>query len=417
MQPLADKLRPKTLDEVLGQRHLLAEDAVFRRAVTSGDIPNMVFYGPPGVGKTTIADIIARNTSRSLVKLNATQASTADIKHAIETASSLYATNGVLLYLDEIQYFSKKQQQSLLEVIESGRIALISSTTENPYFYVYPAILSRSTVFEFKPLEACDIAPAVQRAFDYIKETRNKDFQVEDGVVEYIAKSCGGDVRKSLNAVEFLTLAARGTITIEDASNISQKSALRFDRDGDSHYDILSAFQKSLRGSDENAAIHYLARLLEGGDMLSACRRMLVTAAEDVGLAYPNIIPIVKACCDSARELGMPEARIPLANAVILIATAPKSNSAYLAIDSALADIRSGKFGDIPPHIKDSHYGGAKKLGRGQGYQYPHAFEHSYVHQQYLPDEIKDSIYYNFGENKAEQAAKAHRNKIKGDKR
>ena len=414
-QPLADKIRPKTLDDVVGQQHLLGKTGLLRRVIESGTIPNMIFYGPSGVGKTTVASIIAKQTERKLYHLNATTAGIADIKAIIDELDTFLAPNGALVYLDEIQYFNKKQQQSLLEFIETGKMTLIASTTENPYFYVYNAILSRSTVFEFKPIEAADMQRAVERAFSLA--IGDKGTPVEDGIASYIAQAVGGDVRKALGAVELLVLGAgKDGVTLADAQQAAQRSNMRYDRDGDSHYDILSALQKSIRGSDPDAALHYLARLLEAGDMISAARRMLVIASEDIGLAYPQCAAIVKACVDSAFQLGLPEARIPLAEAVILMATAPKSNSAAAAIDAAMADVRAGRTGDIPAHIKDAHYGGAQKLGRGLTYQYPHAFPNHWVRQQYLPDEIKDAHYYDYGPNKTEQAARAYWERVKGGK-
>lgn len=414
-QPLADKIRPKTLDDVVGQQHLLGKNGLLRRVIESGTIPNMIFYGPSGVGKTTVASIIAKQTERKLYHLNATTAGIADIKAIIDELDTFLAPNGALVYLDEIQYFNKKQQQSLLEFIETGKMTLIASTTENPYFYVYNAILSRSTVFEFKPIETGDMQRAVERALALA--IGDKGTPVEDGVAAYIAQAVGGDVRKALGAVELLVLGAGADgVTLADAKQAAQRSNMRYDRDGDSHYDILSALQKSIRGSDPDAALHYLARLLEAGDMISAARRMLVIASEDIGLAYPQCAAIVKACVDSAFQLGLPEARIPLAEAVLLMATAPKSNSAAAAIDAAMTDVRAGKTGDIPAHIKDAHYGGAQKLGRGLTYQYPHAFPNHWVKQQYLPDEIKDAHYYDYGPNKTEQAAKAYWERVKGGK-
>ena len=414
-QPLADKIRPKTLDDVVGQRHLLGKAGLLRRVIESGTIPNMIFYGPSGVGKTTVASIIAKQTERKLYHLNATTAGISDIKAIIDELDTFLAPNGALVYLDEIQYFNKKQQQSLLEFIETGKMTLIASTTENPYFYVYNAILSRSTVFEFKPIETADMQRAVERAFSLA--IGDKGTPVEDGVAAYIAQAVGGDVRKALGAVELLVLGAGADgVTLADAQQAAQRSNMRYDRDGDSHYDILSALQKSIRGSDPDAALHYLARLLEAGDMISAARRMLVIAGEDIGLAYPQCAAIVKACVDSAFQLGLPEARIPLAEAVILMATAPKSNSAAAAIDAAMADVRAGRTGDIPAHIKDAHYGGASKLGRGLTYQYPHAFPNHWVQQQYLPDEIKNAHYYDYGPNKTEQAARAYWERVKGAK-
>ena len=409
-QPLADKIRPKTLDDVVGQRHLLGENGLLRRVIESGSIPNLIFYGPSGVGKTTVASIIAQQTDRKLYHLNATTAGIADIKAIIDELDTFLAPNGALVYLDEIQYFNKKQQQSLLEFIETGKITLIASTTENPYFYIYNAILSRCTVFEFKPVEAADMRRAVERA---LKLAMGEDAKpVEDGVADYIAQAVGGDVRKALGAVELLVSGA-GTdgITLADA----QRSNMRYDRDGDSHYDILSALQKSVRGSDPDAALHYLARLLEAGDMISAARRMLVIASEDIGLAYPQCAAIVKACVDSAFQLGLPEARIPLAEAIILMATAPKSNSAILAVEGALADLRAGRTGEVPPHLRDAHYEGAAQLGHGTGYQYAHGYPNHYVKQQYLPDALKNQTYYTYGENKTEQAAKQYWDRIKGE--
>ena len=359
-QPLADLLRPQTLDEVYGQEHILGKGAVLRRLIDSGNIPNMVFYGPSGTGKTTVANIIAKQTNRTLYKLNATTASTADIKEIVAQLDTFMAPNGVLLYLDEIQSFNKKQQQSLLEHIENGKITLIASTTENPYFYVFNAILSRSTVFEFKQISASAALQAVRRAVSFMEQRTALTAVPEDGALEYIASSCGGDLRKAMNAVEVLFSAGipqdgKLLLTLADAKEVTQKSALRADRDGDNYYDLLSALHKSIRGSDPDAACHYLARLLEAGQMPSACRRLMCVAAEDVGLAYPQILPIVNACVDMALKLGMPEARLPLADAAVLMATSPKSTSAYLAIDAALDDVRKGKSGDFPRHLQNVH--------------------------------------------------------------
>ena len=408
-KPLAERIRPKTLDDVVGQAHLLGENGILKRIIDSGQIPNMIFYGSSGVGKTTVASIIAKQTDRKLYKLNATTASIQDIRQIIDELDTFLTPNGALVYLDEIQYFNKKQQQSLLEFIEDGRITLIASTTENPYFYVYNAILSRCTVFEFKSISAEEIKKAVKRAFKIIAQ----DIKYSDEVINIISYGSGGDVRKALNAVEFLVSSAKDEITAQDAKAVSQRSNMRYDRDGDSHYDILSALQKSVRGSDVDAALHYLARLIEAGDIISAARRMLVMASEDIGLAYPQAISIVKSCIDSAFQLGLPEARIPLAEAVILLATAPKSNSAIRAIDAALADVRQGKTGDIPQHLKDCHYEGAKKLGRGLTYKFPHDYKYHWVNQQYLPDELVGTKYYEYGENKNEQAAFNYWQKIK----
>ncbi len=420
--PLADRIRPQTLDEVVGQRHILGPDKVLRRIVESGSIPNLIFYGPSGVGKTTVARIIAQTAGKRLFKLNGTTASTADIREVVAECDTFGGMNGVLLYLDEIQYLNKKQQQSLLEFIENGQITLIASTTENPYFYIYNAILSRSTVFEFKPVSAEEIVPAVRRAFGAMERELGYPLVVSDEVVERIALSCGGDVRKAVNAVELCALSARAdgegncAVALEDAEQVSQRSANKYDRAGDEHYDLVSALQKSVRGSDENAALHYLARLLEAGDLLSPCRRLLVMASEDVGLAYPMAAVIVKSCVDSALQLGLPEARIPLAEAVVLMCTAPKSNSAYLAIDAALADVRAGRGGPPPRCLQNKHYDGAEVEKKGQFYRYPHDYPGHWVEQQYLPDSLRDQVYYTFGDNKTEQMAKSYREGIRRKK-
>lgn len=418
-RPLADELRPKSLDDVVGQQHILGPDGLLRRIIASGSIPNMVFYGPSGTGKTTVASIIAAQTNRTLRKLNATTAGISDIRQIISELDTMLTPGGVLLYLDEIQYFNKKQQQSLLEFMEDGRITLIASTTENPYFYVYNALLSRSTVFEFKQVPASETEKAVNRALGIMTERADKPVKIEDGVARYIAQSCGGDVRKSMNAVELLFSAARdidGTLAImmDDAKAVAQKSAMRYDKDGDDHYDILSALMKSLRGSDPDAALHYLARFLEAGDLPSACRRILCSACEDVGLAYPQIIPIVKACVDSALMLGLPEAKLPLSNAVVLIATSPKSNSAYMGITAAMADVRAGKTGPIPRQLQNVHADGTG-FEREQGYLYPHEYPGHWVAQQYLPDALLGVHYYEPGPNKTEQAAAEYWRKIKGE--
>ncbi len=418
--PLADSIRPKTLDDVVGQQHLLGEGKPLRRIIESGRIPNMIFYGPSGIGKTTLASIIASRTNMTLHILNGTQAGVSDIKSVIADVGTFASMNGILLYLDEIQYLNKKQQQSLLSYIENGDITLIASTTENPYFAVYNAVISRSTVFEFKPVDAAEMEKAVRRAFRIMQEEQGNPLIIEDGVTAHIAQGSGGDVRKAMNAAELCVLSAEPTadgmrVTLDIAKSLTQRSNMRYDRDGDAHYDILSALQKSIRGSDENAALHYTARLLEAGDLISLTRRLLVIASEDIGLAYPQAVSIVKSCVDSALQLGLPEARIPLAEAVILLCTSPKSNSAICAIDAAIEAVRSGDYGDIPSHLKDGHYGGAQKLGNAIGYQYPHAFPNHYVKQQYLPDNIADHVYYEFGDNKQEQAALLYRKKIKGE--
>ena len=419
--PLADRLRPKTLDEMVGQTHLLAPGKPLRNILESGELPNMVFYGPPGVGKTTLASIIAKQTDRHLVRLNGTTAGTGDIKEVVAQLDTLVARNGILLFLDEIQYFNKKQQQTLLEHIESGAITLIASTTENPYFYVYSAILSRSTVFEFKSVTPAETEKAVKRAFACLAEERHEEFSIEDGVCSHIATASAGDVRKALNSVELCVLSAntedgKRLITLENAKELTQKSAMRYDRDGDEHYDIISAYQKSMRGSDPDAAVHYLARLLEAGDLPSACRRLMVCASEDVGLAYPQIIPIVKAAVDAAMMLGLPEARIPLADAVILVATSPKSNSGYNAINAATADVKAGRTGPVPRQLQNMHYDGEDNPNKGQFYKYAHEYENHWVDQQYLPDAIKNRRYYEFGDNKNERAAAEYWARIKKKK-
>ena len=418
-QPLAEQLRPESLDEVFGQEHILGEGAVLRRLIDSGKIPNMIFYGPSGTGKTTVANIIAKQTNRTLYKLNATTASTADIKEIVAQLDTFMAPNGVLLYLDEIQSFNKKQQQSLLEHIENGKITLIASTTENPYFYVFNAILSRSTVFEFKQLSPDAVLKAVQRAVGFLEARTGLKAVCEEGALEYISAACGGDLRKALNAVEVLFSAGipegeNLPLSLADAKTVTQKSAMRADRDGDNHYDLLSALQKSIRGSDPDAACHYLARLLEVGQMQSACRRLMVIAAEDVGLAFPQIIPIVNACVDMALKLGMPEARIPLGDAAVLMATSPKSNTGHVALDSALADIRKGKTGDFPRHLQNMH-ADSYTMEREQGYLYPHDYPYNWVRQQYLPDALAGTQYYTYGNNKLEQAAKQYWDAIKGE--
>ena len=415
--PLADKIRPKTLADVVGQEHILAEGKPLRKIIDSGTVPNMIFYGPSGVGKTTVARIIAENCGMSLYKLNGTNASISDIKDVVADIGTFGSENGILLYLDEIQYLNKKQQQSLLEYIENGDITLIASTTENPYFSVYNAVISRSTVFEFKPVTAEQLIPAIKRGFRIIGEESGITVNVTDEICRLIAFGCGGDVRKAMNTVELCVLcgdASEGAVTVtEDSlSVLVQRSNMRYDRDGDQHYDILSALQKSIRGSDENAALHYAARLIEAGDIISLCRRLLVIAAEDIGLAYPQAIVVTKACVDSALQLGLPEARIPLAEAIILLATAPKSNSAESAIDAALADVRSCDALEFPRHLQNKHFDGKGAKVVGQHYLYPHDYPNHYVKQQYLPDALANRVYYNFGENNTEQAALLYRKKI-----
>ena len=416
-RPLADRIRPTNIDEVLGQEHILGKNGILRRIIDSGKIPNMIFYGPSGCGKTTVANIIAKTSGRTLHKLNATTAGLSDIKDVMADVGTLMAPEGVLLYLDEIQYFNKKQQQSLLEFVENGKITLIASTTENPYFYVYNALLSRSTVFEFKALDGKSVIPAVERGFRLLSEESGEKADIEEGVIDHVAFASGGDVRKALNAVELLYNAGKREedvvhITLADARAVSQRSAMRYDKGGDEHYDIISALQKSIRGSDPDAALHYLARLIEAGDLISPCRRLLVIAAEDIGLAYPQAISIVKACVDSAMQLGYPEAGIPLADAVVLLATAPKSNSAYMGLAAAQSDIRAGKSGNIPRQLQNVH-AETTGLETGQNYKYPHDYPNHYVYQQYLPDPLKNAVYYKYGDNKTEQAAKKYWDNIK----
>lgn len=412
-RPLADLLRPKNLNEVAGDEKLFGENGIFQKMIDEKKIPNMILYGPSGTGKTTTADILAAASNKYLRKLNATTASLADIKDTINQTNTLDGSSGVLLYLDEIQYFNKKQQQSLLEFIEDGRITLIASTTENPYFYIYPAILSRSVVFEFKPLTENDLCKIIKRA---VSKVDFKEVKITDEAVKEIARVSSGDARRALNILENAINLIDHEITPEDIRTFTPAvSGLgSFDKNGDGHYDLLSALQKSIRGSDANAAIFYLAKLLAGGDLISPCRRLLVIANEDIGLAYPQAASIVYSCVQSALQLGLPEARVPLANACVLLATSPKSNSAYKAINKAMDDIEKGLGGEQPPrHLQNTHYDGENSEIKSQNYKYPHDYPNHYVNQQYLPDKLKNKKYYEFDDNKLEQAAKAYWDKVK----
>lgn len=417
-RPLADEIRPTTLSEVVGQSHILGKQGLLTRIIQGNAVPNLIFYGPSGTGKTTVANLIAQKTNRPLHRLNATTATLSDIKEALAEVGTLMAPEGVLIYLDEIQYFNKKQQQSLLEFMENGKMTLIASTTENPFFYVFGAVLSRSSVFEFRQITPEEALPAICRGFSKMGERIGSEITLEEGVAEQVAFACGGDLRKGLNAIELLASAgakqADGSrhVSLEDCKIVGGHSAMQYDKNGEAHYDILSGLQKSIRGSDPHAAVHYLGRLMEAGDLLSACRRLMVIACEDVGLANPQVIPVVKACVDAATMLGLPEGRIPLADAAVLMATSPKSNSGYLALDSAMADIRGGNCGTIPRHLQNVHADSAG-LEQAQGYLYPHDFPNHWVAQTYLPQGLEGRIYYEYGENKLEQAAKQYWDQIK----
>ncbi|MEG2410524.1 MAG: replication-associated recombination protein A [Erysipelotrichaceae bacterium] len=416
--PLADILRPSKLEDVAGQRHILGPGKVLTKIIESNMLPNMIFYGPSGTGKTTVAKIIAKHSDKQFFRLNATTTSLSDIKNVIAESETLLGSNGVILFLDEMQYMNKKQQQSLLEYIENGQVTLIASTTENPFFYIYNAILSRSSVFEFKAVTSEDMLPIVDKAIDYLKEHESVEIEIEEEARLHIAKACGGDARKAINAIELCVVASekidnKKMLTFDLAKQFTQQSSMKYDRDGDEHYDLMSALQKSIRGSDVDAAIYYLARFMCANDIISPIRRLLVIASEDVGCAYPQAVGIVKACCDSALQLGLPEARVPLAQAVVLLATAPKSNSSYMGINKAMEDVRKGKGNGFPRALQNKHVDGMGNEQQGQNYLYPHDFDHHYVQQQYMPDDLIGTIYYEYGENKVEQAAKAYWKLIK----
>ena len=405
MSPLADRMRPEKPEDMVGQKHLFGENGAIRKMLSRGYIGNMIFYGPPGTGKTSAANIIAGETDRMIRRLNATTASLSDVKDVIAETDSVFGRDGILLYLDEIQYFNKKQQQSLLEFLEDGRITLIASTTENPYMYVYNAIISRSMVFEFKALKPSDIIPLLKKGLVELNRENSLEKSADDKTLEYIAQSSAGDARRALNILENSYYICGNELSREEISAVMPKVVGNFDASGTVHYDLLSALQKSVRGSDPDAAVFYLAKILEGGDLIGACRRLQVIAAEDIGLAYPLIIPIVRACVESARELGMPEARLPLADAAILMATLPKSNTGHNAINDAMEAVTKGMGQNLPAHLRP--------VNNFSGYKYPHDFPLSYVEQQYLPDDLKDTVFYKYGNNKTEQSAKQYWQNIK----
>ena len=397
----AEALRPKSFDDIVGQTHLFGANGVIRKMLQSGRVTNMIFYGPPGTGKTTAAEIIARESGMVFHRLNATTASISDVKDILTSTNNVFCTGGILLYIDEIQYFNKKQQQALLEYIEDGRVTLITSTTENPHFYIYNAIISRSSLFEFKPVPSDECVKALRRAVDYLNDTENEKKTASDETLDYIARSTSGDVRHAIVLLENSFFAADGEITKETVDGFNVRVG---NFDDDTHFDLLSCLQKSIRGSDPDAAVFYLAKLLSYGELIAVCRRLQVIASEDIGLAYPQAAVVTRACCESAKELGMPEARIPLAHAALLLATSPKSNAAEAAVDAALADIEAGKGRNVPPHLQSPLF---------KGYKYPHDYPNHYVKQQYLPDDLKDRQYYRWGANKTEDAARAYWEKIK----
>lgn len=423
MEPLASLLRPKELGEVLGQSHLIGEGKLLTSMVKSNTLMNMIFYGPPGIGKTTVARLLADLTDRKFIALNASTDSLKDVKNALEELNMFMGQKGLLLYIDEIHLFNRRNQQILLDYMESGRVILIGSTTENPHFAVFKALVSRSIIVEFKPLTFQEVLGGLRRGIEFYKDIHEvKEIDVSEGVLRALASLSGGDMRKALNNLELLFMANERVnqkvlrITEEDAEKVLQRKVINFDLDGDEHYDLLSAFQKSIRGSDENAALLYLAMLLKGGDLISVNRRLLVIAAEDIGLANPQAISIVKACTDAALVLGLPEARIPLAEAVLLLATSPKSNSVVKAIDAANRALDNATLLEIPLHLRDGHYEGAKALGRMQKYLYPHAYPNNYVKQEYLPKELSTKRFYEPGSNKYEEATRLYWKQIKDEK-
>lgn len=413
MIPLADRIRPKNIQEVVGQKHLLGEGKILSNLITNKKVVNMIFFGPPGVGKTTVANILSQVTDKKLYRLNATTASIKDIHQIIKELESLIGYKGVILYLDEIQNFNKKQQQSLLEYMEDGRITLIASTAENPYHYVYGPLLSRSMIFEFQPLSEEEIISSLKRGIILLEKELNSRLDISEDALGYLALMSGGDLRRALNSLELVTYSSSSadgsgvTLDLSDIEEIIQNKGFSFDNKGDVYYDALSALQKSIRGSDPDAAIFYTAVLLKGGQLIPVCRRLLVIVSEDIGLAYPQSASIVYALTQSALQVGLPEARIPIAQAVILLAASPKSNASYMAVNKALQDIATRDVGTIPMHLRDTHYAGADKLNR-KGYKYPHDYEGSYVQQQYLPDELLGTQYYHPGDNKMEQMLKQY---------
>lgn len=414
VSPLPERLRPSCIDEIIGQDHIFGENKILPKLISSGNIPNMIFYGPPGTGKTSAAKIISKKSNKKFLKINATTASSNDIKQIISETNPIISPNGILLYIDEIQYFNKKQQQSLLEYVENGKITLIASTTENPYFYIYGALLSRCHVFEFKSIPHKEIKKGIAKSINFLEKENNIKISADDIIIEKISTICGGDMRKAINILEIYFMSKfqsnKKIIKLEYDDifkEIEKNPIYSYNKNGDEHFDLISALQKSLRGSDPQASIYYLARLLDCGELISACRRILVCACEDVGLAYPSLPTQIKALTDIAIQVGLPEAHIPLANAVILIALSPKSNSAYKAINNAFDDIKKGNVFSPPRHLKNIHCDSEQETNLTE-YQYPHQYKNHYINQQYLPDEIKNKQYYYPQENKNEISFKNH---------